>query len=126
MQGRGSGPVLAKDAEHRFLHRGNRVPAWIRLRRIPSQLTTRRHKTHGRIDVAGPQVPAAEKVSKVCFTPRDLERLLLNADIVRHRGKIETVIYNAGRARETVIREGSLAAFFWTDEAEATGLSAVL
>ena len=31
--------------------------------------------------------------------------------IVRHRGKIEAVVNNAGQARELVKREGSLAAF---------------
>src|SRR6266576_1562794 len=31
---------------------------------------------------------------------RDVERLLLNARIVRHRGKIESTINNAKRARE--------------------------
>ena len=32
---------------------------------------------------------------------------------MRHRGKIEAVINNAGRAIEMVQSEGSLAAFFW-------------
>jgi len=32
------------------------------------------------------------------FSSRDVERLLANADIVRHRGKIEAVINNAKRA----------------------------
>jgi DNA-3-methyladenine glycosylase I len=36
--------------------------------------------------------------------------------IVRHRGKIEAVINNARRARELVVREGSLAAFIWRYE----------
>lgn len=47
------------------------------------------------------------------FTARDVQRLLKDAGIVRHRGKIEAVINNAKRAREMVKREGSLAAFFW-------------
>ena len=47
------------------------------------------------------------------FTQRDLDRLLKDAAIVRHRGKIEAVINNAGRAQELVKREGSLAAFIW-------------
>ncbi len=50
------------------------------------------------------------------FTPRDLNRLLKDAGIVRHRGKIEAVINNAQRARELVEREGSLAAFIWRYE----------
>lgn len=50
------------------------------------------------------------------FTGRDVERLLKDEGIVRHRGKIEAVINNAQRAREMVGREGSLAAFFWRYE----------
>ena len=55
------------------------------------------------------------------FTQRDVERLLQDAGIVRHRGKIEAVINNAQRARELVDREGSLAAFIWRYEAKASG-----
>ncbi|MCB8890240.1 DNA-3-methyladenine glycosylase I [Halomonas malpeensis] len=47
------------------------------------------------------------------FDERDVERLLGDAGIVRHRGKIEAVINNARRAVEMVEREGSLAAYFW-------------
>ena len=43
----------------------------------------------------------------------DVQRLLLDAGIVRHRGKIEATINNARRACELVEREGSLAAFVW-------------
>ena len=50
------------------------------------------------------------------FTQRDLDRLLADEGIVRHRGKIEAVINNARRARELVEREGSLAAFIWRYE----------
>jgi DNA-3-methyladenine glycosylase I len=50
------------------------------------------------------------------FTKRDLERLLKDDGIVRHRGKIEAVINNARRAQEAVEREGSLAAFLWRYE----------
>ncbi len=50
------------------------------------------------------------------FTERDVERLLADKGIVRHRGKIEAVINNAQRAQELVKREGSLAAFFWRYE----------
>jgi DNA-3-methyladenine glycosylase I len=45
-----------------------------------------------------------------------VERLLKDAGIVRHRGKIEAVINNARQARELVKREGSLAAFIWRYE----------
>lgn len=47
------------------------------------------------------------------FTPGDVERLLQNAGIVRHRGKIEAVINNAQRTVELVKTEGSLAAYIW-------------
>ena len=50
------------------------------------------------------------------YTPRDVERLLADAGIVRHRGKIESVINNAGRALELVEQHGSLAAYFWSFE----------
>ena len=50
------------------------------------------------------------------FTQRDINRLLKDEGIVRHRGKIEAVINNARRARELVKREGSLAAFIWRYE----------
>jgi DNA-3-methyladenine glycosylase I len=57
------------------------------------------------------------------FGPRDVERLLANQGIVRHRGKIEAVIHNAARARELVKQEGSLAGFVWRYEpaSNATG-----
>ncbi len=50
------------------------------------------------------------------FDQRDVERLLGDAGIVRHRGKIEAVINNAQRAQELVAQEGSLAAFIWRYE----------
>jgi DNA-3-methyladenine glycosylase I len=50
------------------------------------------------------------------FDERDVERLLGDAAIVRHRGKIEAVINNAGRAIELVDEAGSLAGFFWQFE----------
>jgi len=57
------------------------------------------------------------------FGPGDVERLLGDAGIVRHRGKIEAVINNAGRAVEMEQREGSLAAFFWSFEPAADELA---
>jgi len=52
------------------------------------------------------------------FTARDVERLLKNEGIIRHRGKIEAAINNAQRARETVKEEGSLGALLWRYEAD--------
>lgn len=58
------------------------------------------------------------------FTKRDVERLLKDEGIVRHRGKIEAVINNAKRARELVARDGSLAAFVWGYEPDPGRLAA--
>ena len=57
------------------------------------------------------------------FTERDVERLLGDPGIVRHRGKIEAAINNARRARELVAREGSLAAFVWRYEPDPAALA---
>jgi DNA-3-methyladenine glycosylase I len=46
------------------------------------------------------------------FGKRDVTRLLADAGIVRHRGKIESTINNAARALELIATEGSLAAYF--------------
>ncbi|MFZ2987075.1 DNA-3-methyladenine glycosylase I [Ideonella sp.] len=56
------------------------------------------------------------------YGPSDVDRLLADAGIVRHRGKIEAVINNAARAVEMVAREGSLAAFLWRYEPVADPL----
>jgi DNA-3-methyladenine glycosylase I len=50
------------------------------------------------------------------FTQRDINRLLKDKGIVRHRGKIEAVVNNAKRAQDIVQQEGSLAAYFWRYE----------
>jgi DNA-3-methyladenine glycosylase I len=47
------------------------------------------------------------------FNQRSVERLLNDAGIVRHRGKIESTINNAKRAIELEEEFGSLSAFFW-------------
>ena len=53
------------------------------------------------------------------FTEADQKRLVLDAGIVRHRGKIESTINNAKRAQELCREFGSLAAYFWRYEPEA-------
>ncbi|GJG98046.1 DNA-3-methyladenine glycosylase I [Cupriavidus pauculus] len=55
-----------------------------------------------------------DKVAR--FTERDVERLLGDAGIVRHRGKIEAAIHNARCAQELLKTEPSLAAYFWKFE----------
>jgi len=54
----------------------------------------------------------------------DVARLLGNAGIVRHRGKIEAVINNAGRAIELIDETGSLAAYVWRYEPGPADLAA--
>jgi DNA-3-methyladenine glycosylase I len=50
------------------------------------------------------------------FTQRDVARLLKDAGIVRHRGKIESTINNARRCLELVEEHGSLSAYVWRFE----------
>ncbi|EGI75609.1 DNA-3-methyladenine glycosylase I [Hylemonella gracilis] len=57
------------------------------------------------------------------YTQDDVQRLLDDAGIVRHRGKIEAVIHNAQRMRELVDQEGSLAAFVWRHEPDPRTLA---
>lgn len=52
------------------------------------------------------------------FDARDVQRLLGDARIVRHRGKIEAVIHNARQAVALAAQEGSLASFIWRFEPE--------
>ncbi|MGD8606588.1 MAG: DNA-3-methyladenine glycosylase I [Myxococcales bacterium] len=47
------------------------------------------------------------------FDQRRVQRLLEDASIVRHRGKIESTIHNAKRALELEREFGSLSSFFW-------------
>ncbi len=57
------------------------------------------------------------EVDKVArFNSRSVDRLLQDAGIVRHRGKIESTINNAKQARELQTEFGSLAAFVWQFE----------
>ena len=57
-----------------------------------------------------------DKVAR--FGSRHVERMLKDAAIVRHRGKIESVIGNARRARLLVDEFGSIAAYVWRYEPE--------
>ena len=47
------------------------------------------------------------------FTGRDVQRLLEDEGIIRHRGKIESTINNAQRARGLRDEFGSLSDYFW-------------
>ena len=55
-----------------------------------------------------------ERVAR--FTARDVARLLGDAGIVRHRGKIESTINNARRCADLIDECGSLAAYVWRFE----------
>lgn len=50
------------------------------------------------------------------FTDDDVERLVQDKGIVRHRGKINATINNAARAIEMVDEFGSISNYFWTYE----------
>ena len=86
-----------------------------------SWLTILRKRDHFRRAFAGfdPAVIAE-------FGPDDVERLLADAGIVRHRGKIEAVITNARRHAELRDEFGSLAAFAWSFEPPPEARPAVL
>lgn len=58
-----------------------------------------------------------KKVAK--YTEDDVERLVQDAGIIRHRGKIVSTINNAARAIEMKKEFGSLAAYFWKWEPAA-------
>ena len=53
------------------------------------------------------------------FEPIDVERLLGDAGIVRHRGKIASAVNNARRAADLIEEFGSLAAYVWGFEPAA-------
>ncbi|MBI4890783.1 MAG: DNA-3-methyladenine glycosylase I [Acidobacteria bacterium] len=48
------------------------------------------------------------------YTEADVERLLQDASIIRHGGKIRSTIHNAARAIELQAEAGSLDAYFWS------------
>jgi DNA-3-methyladenine glycosylase I len=52
------------------------------------------------------------------FNARSVQRLLTDAGIVRHRGKIEATITNARRCIDVIEEFGSLAAYVWRYEAD--------
>ena len=76
-----------------------------------SWLTILRKRENFRRAFAGFDVDAI-----AAFGTDDLERLLADAGIVRHRGKIEATINNAQRCLELRDEFGSLAAYVWRHE----------
>jgi len=61
-----------------------------------------------------------EPAAVAAFGEADVERLLGDPGIVRHRGKIVSTINNARRALELIESEGSLAAYVWRFEPPAS------
>lgn len=53
------------------------------------------------------------------FSEKEVEKMLQNEGIIRHRGKIEASINNAQRAIELVDEFGTLGAYFWSWEPES-------
>ena len=76
-----------------------------------SWLTILRKRDGFRRAFAGFDIPTVAD-----FDERDVDRLLADAGIVRHRGKIEAAIANARAAAEVQGAEGSLAALVWSYE----------
>ncbi|MEO0392211.1 MAG: DNA-3-methyladenine glycosylase I [Pseudomonadota bacterium] len=60
------------------------------------------------------------------YTDEDVERLLQDAGIIRHRGKIEATINNAQRALALQQEAGSLASFVWGYEPKAADRPRIL
>ena len=60
----------------------------------------------------------AERMAR--FDEEDVARLLADASIVRHRGKIEAAIHNAARVGEVLREHGSLARYLWGFEPPAS------
>ncbi len=76
-----------------------------------SWLTILRKRENFRAAFAGFEFDRVSRFGEV-----DVERLVADAGIVRHRGKIESTINNARRALEMTKEFGSLAAYFWRFE----------
>lgn len=74
-------------------------------------ITILRKRENFRAAFAGFDIPTV-----AAFMDADVERLVGDAGIVRHRGKIVSTINNARRALELQAEAGSLAAFIWRFE----------
>ncbi len=83
-------------------------------------ITILRKRENFRAAFAGFDIPTV-----AAFTDADVERLVNDAGIVRHRGKIVSTINNARRALELQQEAGSLAAFVWRFEPDPESRPAV-
>jgi DNA-3-methyladenine glycosylase I len=86
-----------------------------------SWLTILRKRENFRAAFAGFDIPAV-----AAFGTDDVERLLADAGIVRHRGKILAVINNARRYGELRDEFGSFAAYAWRYEPDPSTRPATL
>ncbi len=86
-----------------------------------SWLTILRKRDAFRAGFAGFDIPTV-----AAFGEADVARLLADAGIVRHRGKIVSTINNARRALEMQAEFGSLAAYFWSHEPKPEERPAVI
>jgi DNA-3-methyladenine glycosylase I len=76
-----------------------------------SWITILRRREHFRSAFCGFEIERVARLNR-----RSVERLLRNDRIIRHRGKIESTIDNARRARELIDECGSLAGYIWRYE----------
>ena len=76
-----------------------------------SWITILRKRENFRKAFAGFDIPTVAK-----FGDKEIEELVQDAGIIRHRGKIKSVINNANRALEMQEEFGSLAIYFWAQE----------
>ena len=76
-----------------------------------SWITILRKRENFRKAFAGFDIPTVAK-----FGDKEIEELVQDAGIIRHRGKIKSVINNANRALEMQEEFGSLASYFWAQE----------
>lgn len=83
-------------------------------------ITILRKRDHFRAAFAG-----FDPTRVAAFDETDVERLLADAGIVRHAGKIRSAITNAGRALDLIDEFGSLAAYFWPN-ADLSGVPPVV
>jgi len=74
-----------------------------------SWLTILRKRENFRSDFAG-----FDPVAVSAFGEDDVERLINDAGIVRHVGKIRSVVNNGARALELIEERGALSTYFWS------------
>ena len=76
-----------------------------------SWITILRKRENFRKAFAGFDIPTVAK-----FGDKEIEELVQDAGIIRHRGTIKSVINNANRALQMQEEFGSLAIYFWAQE----------